>query len=187
MKANNWLLIAGLFLFSPFTSRAVSCGDLLGQVVNLDNGKPVPFAKITFENYYDKVTVTANKYGYYYGDNLPEGRYQMRVVYNQRTFVMNHVKVYDSYSNEVNFFVSGSDTLPQQVVEITPDPLIKIFQRDDIVLTSNGMGQGTVSLGDLLMQQPGMDIYQGHVYVKGAEVKFFMDGTPILAPWVFGK
>jgi hypothetical protein len=187
MKANNWLLIAALFLLGPFRLAAVSCGDLLGQVVNLDNGKPVPFAKITFENYYDKVSVTANKYGYYYGDHLPEGRYQMRVSYNQRTFVMNHVKVYDGYSNEVNFFVSASDTLPTFVKEITPDPLIKIFQRDDIVLTGNGMGGGTIPLGDLLMQQPGIDIYNGHLYVKGAEVKFFIDGTPVLAPWKFGK
>lgn len=187
MKALPLLLTGALFFIMPLGSRASSCGDVMGQVIDLDTRQPVAGAEIIFENYYDKMTVYANEHGYYYANHLPEGRYEMRVTYKQRTFVMRRVKVYDGYSNEVNFFVSAADSLPVQVLETTPDPLIKIFQQNDIVLTDNGLGQPTLSLSEVLMAQPGINIFQGQVYIKGAPARFFVDGTPVLAPAVLNK
>jgi hypothetical protein len=174
-------------LVLPGKLKAVSSGDVLGQVIDIDTHQPIPYATVTFENYYDKVTVTANEHGYYYGFHIPEGRYHMRVVYNERTFVMNRVKVYDSYSCEVNFFVSCSDTLPQIVLETTPKPVINPFQPNDILLTHNGMGNASIPLSDLLMAQPAVDIFQGRLYVKGAPVKFYVDGSPVMVPATFNK
>ncbi len=180
MKTLFFLLLVAFLLLLPGRVRAVSSGDVVGQVVDLDTHKPVPFAKVVFENYYDRVTVTANEHGYYYGLHIPEGRYQMRVVYNQRTFVMNRVKVYDSYSSEVNFFVSDCDTLAPVVLEKTPNPVIQAFQSNDIVLSQSEMGNASMSLSDVLMAQPGVNIFQGRLYVKGAPVKFFVDGSPVM-------
>jgi hypothetical protein len=187
MKARISLLITVLFSLLPFFSKAVSSGDVLGQVIDIDTRQPVPYAEVVFENYYDKVTVTANEHGLYYGFHIPEGRYQMRVIYNNHTFVMNRVKVYDSYSSEVNFFVSCNDTLPAIVRETTPEPVIKPFEPHDILLTSTGTRGATMTLSDVLMAQPGVDIYQGKLYVKGMEVKIFIDGSPVLAPGIFNK
>ena len=187
MKACYCLLTAWLLLLFPDCVKAVSNGDLMGQIIDLDTHQPVPYAEIVFENYYDKVTVTANEHGFYYGDHIPEGRYQMRVVYNQRTFVMNRVKVFDSYANEVNFFVSCSDSLPDIVAENRPDPVIRPFEPHDIVLTSTDMGRASESFSDVLMAQAGVDIYNGRLYVKGAPVKIFIDGTPVMATALFNK
>jgi len=187
MKVSLSFLLAVLLVFSSLVSGAVSSGEVVGQVIDIDTRLPVPYAQVVFENYYDKVTITANEHGYYYGLHIPEGRYQMRVVYNNHTFVMNRVKVYDSYSNEVNFFVTCNDSLPPITREATPDPVIRPFEPHDIVITSTDMGKATMSLSDLLMAQPAVDIYQGRLYVKGMEVKIFVDGTPVLTSAVFNK
>jgi hypothetical protein len=187
MKAFCCFIIAVLLLLLPMWLKAVSIGEVVGQVIDLETRQPVPYAEIVFENYYDKVTVTANEHGFYYGSHIPEGRYQMRVVYNQRTFVMNRVKVYDSYTNEVNFFVSCNDTLGQVVLESRPDPVIRAYEPHDIVLSSTEMYRGTMTLSDVLMAQPGMDIYAGRLYVKGAPVKIFVDGSPAMTPGLFSK
>lgn len=187
MKVRYFLLLIFLLLLLPHRLKAVSSGDVLGQIIDFDTKQPVPYATVVFENYYDKVTVTANEHGFYYGFHIPEGRYQMRVEYNQRIFIMNRVKVFDSYSREVNFFVSCSDTLACTVVETTPDPVINPFEPHDILLTSNEMGNGSVFISDILMEQPAIDIYNGHLYVKGAEVKFFIDGSPAMTAARFSK
>ena len=187
MKTLCYFLLAGSLILLPCYLKAVSSGDMMGQVIDLETHQPVPYAEVVFENYYDKVTVTANEHGLYYCDHIPEGRYQMRVVYNQRTFYMNRVKVYDSYASEMNFFVSSNENLPDVVAETRPEQLIKPFAPHDIVLTSTDMGRATMSLSDMLMAQPGLDIYNGRLYVKGAEVKIFIDGTQVMAPGVFNK
>ena len=184
MKA---LLLAAVIVLLPFASKAVSSGDLVGQIVDLETRQPVPYAEVTFENYYDKITVKANEHGFYYGDHIPEGRYQMRVTYNHRTFVMRRVKVYDSYTAEVNFLVSKNDSLPQVVLEATPDPLIKAYIPHDILVTGTDMGSATMSFSDLMMAQPGMNIYDGKLYAKGAEIKIYIDGTAVLAKPVLMK
>ena len=187
MTARYFLLLQVLLLALPNQLRAVSSGDVLGQVIDIETQQPVPYAEIVFENYYDKVIVKANGHGLFYGVHIPEGRYQMRVTYYGRTFIMNHVKVFDSYSNEVNFFVSCNDTLPALVLETKPDPVIRALEPHDILLTNNDMGRATMTLSDVLMAQPGVDIYAGRLYVKGAEVKIFIDGSPVLSPGLFTK
>jgi len=184
MKA---LLLAVCLLVLPLLAKAVSAGELVGQVIDLETRQPVPYAEVIFENYYDKVTAIANEHGFYDCDHIPEGRYQMRVVYHARTFVMNRVKVYDSYTAEVNFFVSKNDTLAGGVREATPDPVIKAYIPHDILITQTDMGRASMSFSDLMMAQPATDIYQGRLFVKGAEVKIFIDGSPVMAPPVLSK
>jgi len=49
------------------------------------------------------------------------------------------------------------------------------------------MGRASESFSDVLMAQAGVDIYNGRLYVKGAPVKIFIDGTPVMATPVLNK
>jgi len=181
MKTYISIIIFGIVCMSAFSAKAVSSGEVIGQVIEKETSKPVAFAQIVFENSMDKVVVTANEYGYYYAMHLPTGKYQMRVTYNNRTFVVNKVRVYDSYSTEMNFVVSNSNNLPETVEVIKKEPVINPLQPNDIILTSNTLGRGSASLGDVLMMQPGLDVVDGKLYVKGSDkVRFFIDGTPVM-------
>ena len=184
----SFLLFLALFL-SPAISKAVSTGDVVGQVLENETKRPVAFAHVVFENGMDKIEVTANEYGYYYGNHIPTGRYQMRVVYNNHTFVMNKVRVYDSYSSEINFMVSNNNDLPTTIEVIKKDPIINPLKPNDIVLASNtSSSQGTQTLSDLLIMQPGVDVREGKLYVKGSDqVRFFIDGTPVMAPPIINR
>jgi hypothetical protein len=44
-----------------------------------------------------------------------------------------------------------------------------------------------MSLSDVLMAQPAVDIFQGRLYVKGAPVKIYVDGTAVMVPAQFSK
>src|SRR5579863_3499618 len=138
----SWVIFF-LLLTRSFCCVAVSMGDLMGQVIDLQTGKGVPYAEIVFENNFDRITAIANERGFYYASHIPEGRYQMRVCYNHRIFFMNHVKVYDSYADEVNFIVSDDECLPEVVQELRPEPVIHALQPNDIILTSSILNPGT--------------------------------------------
>ncbi|MDB5284060.1 MAG: TonB-dependent receptor plug [Bacteroidota bacterium] len=178
-----------LVVLSSFAAKAVSTGEITGQVIENETRKPIAFAHIIFENGMDKIEVNANEYGYYYGNHIPTGRYQMRVVYNNHTFVMNKVRVYDSYSAQINFIVSNNSDLPLTIEVIKKDPIISPIQTHDITLVSNThSSQGTQSMSELLVTQPGLDIRDGKLYVKGGDqVRFFIDGTPVMAPPVIDR
>jgi hypothetical protein len=177
----RFVLLLGLVFALSLTSKAVSIGQVLGQVIEKETHKPVAFAEIIFENKMDKVVVTANEYGFYYAHRLPTGKYQMRVTFNNRTFVMNNVRVYDSYSTEVNFFVSSNDGLPQLVEVENKEPLISAVTSTDVQLSNSNFNQPTQSLSSVLSMQPGVDVRNGKIYVKGSDqVRFFIDGTPVM-------
>jgi hypothetical protein len=73
------------------------------------------------------------------------------------------------------------------VLEKTPNPVINPFEPHDILLTQNGFGNASMSLSDVLMAQPAVDIFQGRLYVKGAPVKIYVDGTAVMVPAQFSK
>lgn len=170
-----------LLLSFSFSAKAVSMGQVVGKVIEKEGMKSLPYAEITFENSMDKVTVTANEYGYYYADHLPTGKYQMRIVFNNRTFFMNKVRVYDSYTTEINFMVSNKETLPASVEVEMKENLFSSVTSTDIKLTDNGHNQQSRSLTDVLNMQGGVDVFDNKVYVKGSsQVKFFVDGTQVM-------
>ena len=107
MKASAFVSMLFLLLVST-TVKAVSTGQIVGQVIESETKQPLAYAEIIFENRMDKIEVKANEYGHYYASHLPTGKYQMRVVFNNRTFVMNDFHVYDSYTSEINFEVSNN-------------------------------------------------------------------------------
>jgi hypothetical protein len=178
-----------LLLFGiSFLANAVSTGHVLGRVTEKETGKEVAYANIIFENRMDKIEVQANEYGYYYASHLPTGKYQMRVVFNNRTFFMNQVRVYDSYSNEVNFVVSSDPLLPATVELERKEPIISSVASNDIVLSNSSFNQPTQSLGEALNREPGVNVINGKIFVKGSDqVHFYIDGTPVMGRVNAGK
>lgn len=174
-------LLLSLLLFSWSGAHAVSTGQVVGQVIEKETHKPVAFAEIIFENRYDKIIISANEYGFFYGNHLPTGKYQIRVQYNNRSFVMNDVRVYDSYATEVNLLVSNNAELPAMVTLERSEPVISSVNSTGIRLANNSFNQPTQSLSDVLGNQPGVDVRNGKIYIKGSDqVRFFIDGTPVI-------
>ncbi|HRG88242.1 MAG TPA: Plug domain-containing protein [Chitinophagales bacterium] len=175
------MLVTVLGLLLTGSTYAVSTGNVIGQVTNKDTKLAYGNAMITFENRMDRIEVQADEHGHYLASHLPTGKYQMRVVYNNRTFVMNDVHVYDSYTTEVNFTVSNDSTLPPKVVMPTEENLFSSVTSNDIVLTNSKNNQPSQRLNDVLSQQPGVDIRGGRIFIKGSDqVKIFIDGTPVM-------
>lgn len=169
-----------LVLFTTNTF-AVSDGNLLGRITVKETKQPLAFAEITLESSMDKVVVTANEYGLYYANHIPTGKYKMTVVFNNRTFVMKNVRVYDGYTIEANMALSN-DTALAAVVEVPfTESQVSSVQSTDITLRSNGNKQATKPLSEALSAQPGIDIRDGRLFVKGSDqVKVFIDGTPVM-------
>ncbi len=189
MKKHDYSIVFCLFfLLSATHLKSASTGDILGQIVEKETMKPVAYVEIVFESSMEKVVVSANEYGYYYASHLPTGKYQMRVSYNNRTFFMNKVRVYDSYSSSVDLIVSNNNNLPDLVEVTRSESAINPLQPHDIVMAENSNNQPTRSLGEALMSQPGVDIVNGQLVIKGSnKVRFFVDGEPVLQPPVFGS
>ncbi|MES2622629.1 MAG: hypothetical protein V4615_17400 [Bacteroidota bacterium] len=189
MKAFNksaFLLI--ILLCVSFFANAASTGHVLGQVTEKETGNPVAFARIIFENKMDKIEVQANEHGYYYASHLPTGKYQMRLTFNNRIFVINHIRVFDSYSNQVDVAVSNDSLLPAMVELESKEPLISSITSTDVTLNNSTFHQPTRTLGEALGMQPGMDVVNGRLYVKGSDqVRFFIDGTPVLGNASMGR
>lgn len=175
------LLVFPFFILLSVIVNAASTGNVIGQVTNKETKLAYPNAQITFENRMDRIEVQADEHGHYLASHLPTGKYQMRVVYNNRTFVMNDVHVYDGYTTEVNFTVSTDNTLPPKVVMPTEENLFSSVTSNDIVLTNSKNNQPSQRLNDVLSQQPGVDIRGGRIFIKGSDqVKIFIDGTPVM-------
>lgn len=172
-----------LLVSFSFNAKAVSVGQVVGQVTEKETRQPVAYAQIVFENRMDKFEVTANEYGHYYANHLPTGKYQMTIVFNNRTFVMNNVQVYDSYTSEINFAVSRDNSLPANVVLKTNENIFSSVTSNDIKLTNSSFKQPTQSLNDVMSQQPGCDVRDGKIFIKGSDqVRFFIDGEPVMGP-----
>ncbi|HLP20138.1 MAG TPA: Plug domain-containing protein [Chitinophagales bacterium] len=179
--ATNFLLAFCFVIFIAPVAKAVSTGEVVGQVTQKESKLPFAYADITFENRMDRIEVKANEYGHYYASHLPTGKYQMRIVYNNRTFVMNDVHVYDSYTSEINFAVSSDNNLPPKVVLPTVENTFSSVTSNDIKLTNSKNNQPTQRLNDVLSQQPGVDVRNGRIFIKGSDqVKIFIDGTPVM-------
>ncbi len=175
------MLVSVLSLLLTGYAYAVSTGNVIGQITNKETRLAYSNAMITFENRMDRIEIQADEHGHYLASHLPTGKYQMRVVYNNRTFVMNDVHVYDSYTTEVNFTVSNDSTLPPKVVMPTEENLFSSVTSNDIVLTNSKNNQPSQRLNDVLSQQPGVDIRGGRIFIKGSDqVKIFIDGTPVM-------
>ncbi len=174
------IAVFAMLLCFSFAARAVSMGQIVGQVTGPVSNQPLAFAQIVFENKMDKVEVTANEYGYYYANHMPTGKYAMTVVYNNRTFVMN-VQVYDGYTSEINFAVSSDSNLPQKVLLPTNQNLFSSVTSNDPRRDNSANNQPTQSLNDVISQQAGCDVRDGKIFIKGSsQVKIFIDGVPMM-------
>lgn len=175
-----------VFLFFCITAPktyAVSMGQVIGQVSVQETKQPLAYAEVVFENRMDKMEVTANEYGHYYANHLPTGKYQMRIIFNNRTFVMKDIQVYDGYTAEINFAVSTNYNLPPKVVLKTEENVFSNVTSSDIKLSNSSNNQPTQSLNDVLSQQPGVNVRDGKLFIKGSDqVRFFIDGEPIMGP-----
>lgn len=179
----TYTLFILFILLLSVKAKAVSMGQIVGQVTEKETKQPVAFAEIVFENRMDKIEVKANEYGHYYASHLPTGKYQMRIVFNNHTFVMNNVQVYDENTSEINFEVSGNNNLPPKVVLETKVNAFSSVASNDSKVTGNRNNQASQSINDLISQQPGCDVRNGKIFIKGSDqVRFFIDGTPVMGP-----
>lgn len=188
MKTIIPAVLVALLLFCSFNAGAVSMGQLIGRVTINETGQPLPGAEIIFENKLDKITIRADEHGYYYSNHMPTGRYQLRIIYNERTFVMNRVRVYDSYTSEVNFPLSNNNELPALVVVPQQFPMASSVETTDIRLADDANHQPTRTLGEALSNYAGVEVINGQVYVNGGgQVRFFIDGSPVIGPTSLGR
>ncbi len=122
-------------------AKGTATGQLVGKVMEKETMQVLAYAEIVLENSTEKITLTANEYGYYYAEHLPTGKYQMSITFNNRTFVMNKVRVYESFTGEINFMVSNNQSLPETV---------------EVILTNNGfsyVAAGDKKIGNITMTQ----------------------------------
>lgn len=108
------LILIACFLHA-YLCKAGTVGDLNGRVIEKETNTPVAFAQIVFDNGNEKITLTANEYGYYSAFKLPAGKYNVSVSFNNRTFVMNKIRIQDSLTSSVNLTVSSDNALPSTV------------------------------------------------------------------------
>ncbi len=177
------LILILVFAASFNTAKAVSMGEITGQVIEKETLQPVAFAEIVFENGFDKITITANEYGYYYASHVPTGKYQMRVVFNNRTFSMNKVHVFDTYTTDMNFIVSNNNTLPATVEVVKTEQVFNPLEANKRLYAENTLHEPTRDLSEVLAMTPGVDVKDGKIYIKNSDqVHFFIDGSPVMAP-----
>ena len=101
---------------------------------------------------------------------------------------MKLVRVYDSYSSQVDMEVSNNNSLPLIVEVENKEPIISAVTSTDIKLANNSFNQRTQSLGEALSMQPGIEVIDGKLYVKGSDqVRFFIDGTPVMGQPIMGR
>lgn len=174
-------LLFSLTLLHPQMLFAGTTGQVTGKVTVSETQMLLVNTEIVFENSMYKVVFKTNESGIYYGDHLPTGTYNISVLHNNRTFVMKKVRVYDGYATEVDFTVSNNNTLPEIVTVEQKVKIISSISPTDVMLGHNANNQPTRSVTEALSQQPGMDVRDGKLYVKGSsEVRFFIDGTPVM-------
>jgi hypothetical protein len=187
MKTTS-LLLSGLFILCTTTLQAATTGQVTGKIFEEETKNVLSYTEIVFENSMDKIVLKSNENGIYYGDHLPTGKYNVTVGYNGRSFVMKNVRVYDGYATEIDFSVSINNALPEVVFVEQQAKLTSSISPTDVMLGHNNTNQPTRSVTEALSQQPGMDVREGKLYVKGSsEVRFFIDGTPLMGQPTFQR
>ncbi|MCW5907110.1 MAG: hypothetical protein KIS94_04570 [Chitinophagales bacterium] len=177
-----------IVLFSVEILKAATTGRVTGKIVDTETNLLVPDIEIVFENSMDRVILTTGTNGIYYGNHLPTGKYTVTVAYNNRTFVMKNVRIYDGYASEVNFKVSSNNFLSEVVTVAKEEKIISSISPTDVMMGDNRDLQPTRSLTEVLGNQAGMDVRDGKLYVKGSsEVRFFIDGTPLMGNPTFQR
>lgn len=181
MKAIAVLFSALVLTATTTLLKAASTGQVTGKIIVAETQQLLGSTEIIFENSMDKQVLKSDPNGIYYGDHLPTGKYTVTVIFNNRTFVMKNVRVYDGYATEVNFTVSTSEKLSEIVFVEKQEKLISSISPTDIMLGNSDNNQPTRSLNEALSSQPGVDVRDGRIYVKGSsDIRFFIDGTPIM-------
>ena len=127
-------------------AKGTPTGQLVGKVIEKETMQVLAYAEIVLENGTEKITLTANEYGYYYAEHLHTGKYQMSIVFNNRTFVMNKVRVYESFTGEINFMVSNNQSLPETVEVLLKDNGFSYVTTRDTKMANSTMSQVTHSL-----------------------------------------
>ena len=135
MKTNIHSIATLAICFLSFQSAKAVTGDINGQVIEKETMSPVAFAEITFDNGNVKTVVSANEYGYYSVKHMPTGKYQMSVRYNNRTFVINKVRIQDTYTAGINFMVSNSSSLSSNVE-------VEVLKRDNNISSAKAKNFG---------------------------------------------
>jgi Carboxypeptidase regulatory-like domain len=110
MKKISTMFTLALILTATFTAKAVIfTGDVNGQITEKETNQPVAFAQVVLINGNEKITLTANEYGYYSAKHIPMGKYEMHVVVDNHDVIANNVKVKDSANSTYDYAVSNTE------------------------------------------------------------------------------
>jgi hypothetical protein len=179
-RAAKKIVLSAVTIFCCMAAFAVSSGNVQGHIIIKETKEALGFAEITFESRYDKMTFETDSNGIYYANHLPTGRYTVSVTYNNRTFVMTNIRVYDSYTYEVNMPVSNKEDLPAKVIVPYTEPMINTLEPNNNVMITE-TGRTPQNFSDVLNAQPGMEVKDGRLFIKGSDqVKYYIDGTPVM-------
>jgi hypothetical protein len=90
--------------------------------------------------------------------------------------------------SKVDFMVSNDESLGPIVELNREEALFASISPAGINLTGNTYNQPTQSLGDVLSTQPGVDVIDGRLFIKGSDqVRFFIDGSPVMGTVNVGR
>jgi hypothetical protein len=147
------------------SSIAASAGKITGMVTDQETSGPIAYAQITFENSSQKIEVEANEYGLYNGSQIPTGKYQMRVSFGNRTFVIKNVHIYDGYATELNLIVSSNEKMPPLVEVKKTSTMLSAVQPSYLKPANNSNWQ--------------IGIFAAN---SSNDVNFYINGTTASAP-----
>lgn len=160
---------------------AISNGQILGKITSSNPQQSLVDIEITIENKFDRFIVYSNESGIFYANHIPTGKYTVTIQLANQTIVTSKVPVYDNQDTELNVsFNTVSDSPITLLRTYEYEPFNKI-EKGDVVMNANKQQQPTKSLSEALEVQRGVDFRNGKLFIKGSDnVKFFIDGTPIL-------
>lgn len=185
MKALN-IMKAFVLTVLAFYSLPLLAGNIMGQVTDTTNHKPLSDATVVLDCKGTQRSFTTNESGFYYASNIPGGEYLV-VVVNLGTTYKVTVSLAENETREINFTVNG--VLEMGLVTVdggkSVKPLIDVWNPEQKTLDHlDVINTGTTSINDIA-QYTGNGIVEigGVNYVRGARagsLSYYLDGGLIM-------
>lgn len=174
-----------LVLFSLFSISSFA-GNIMGQVIDTTNHKPLSDATVVLDCKGVQRTFTTNENGFYYASNIPGGEYQVVVINMSNTYKLT-VDLAENETREINFSVSGVIEMKPLIVDggKSDKPLIDVWNVEEKTLDRvDVINTGVTKIADIA-ETTGNGVIEigGEDYVRGARagsLSYYLDGGLIL-------
>ncbi|HWB62359.1 MAG TPA: carboxypeptidase regulatory-like domain-containing protein, partial [Chitinophagales bacterium] len=186
MKITHYLSIA-LFalLLLAFSQSFASGSNIMGQVTDTSNNKPLADAVVILQSQGQTLTFFTNEHGYYYASNIPAGSYIVGVTNLGKTYQVS-VNPSPDETREINFMVGGTVLLGPITVSagVSKKPLLDKFEPTRVILDEKDIKMTlALNVSSIAETQPGIVAVDGQVYVHGARagsLTYYIDGCKVM-------